>query len=118
MRRPGRGDTLIKIASLGGGGVAIGGHLQKTANRNKKMKQDLEKSKREEAAYQAKIKRIKMKHKGEKVKGDLNKDGKMSGYEKARSKAIQKAILKKRSKKSSANTGNGKSAAQGKYKGK
>ena len=29
------------------------------------------------------------------MKGDLNKDGKMSGYEKKRSKAIQKAILKK-----------------------
>ena len=39
------------------------------------------------------------------MKGDLNSDGKMSGYEKARSKAIQKAILKKRNKKSSANTG-------------
>ena len=51
-------------------------------------------------------------------KGDLNKDGKMSGYEKARSKAIQKAILKKRKKKgmsNSANTGDGTSAAQGKY---
>ena len=52
------------------------------------------------------------------MKGDLNKDGKMSGYEKKRSKAIQKAILKKRKKKgmsNSANTGNGTSAAQGKY---
>ena len=51
-------------------------------------------------------------------KGDLNKDGKMSGYEKARSKAIQKAILKRRKKKgmsNSANTGDGTSAAQGKY---
>ena len=52
------------------------------------------------------------------MKGDLNKDGKMSGYEKKRSKAIQKAILKKRKKKgmsNSANTGDGTSAAQGKY---
>ena len=51
-------------------------------------------------------------------KGDLNKDGKMSGYEKARSKAIQKAILKRRKKKgmsNSANTGDGTGAAQGKY---
>ena len=72
MRKPGRGDTLIKIASLGGGGIAIGGNLQQTANREKKIKEELEKSKREEAAYQAKIKRIKMKHKGEKVKGDLH----------------------------------------------
>ena len=40
-------------------------------------------------------------NKGKKMhkKGDLNKDGKMSGYEKARSKAIQKAVLKKRKKK-------------------
>ena len=29
-------------------------------------------------------------------KGDLNKDGKMSRYEKARSKAIQKAMAKKK----------------------
>ena len=29
-------------------------------------------------------------------KGDLDKDGKMSGYEKARSKAIQKAMAKKK----------------------
>ena len=50
MRRPGRGDTLIKIASLGGGGVAIGGHLQKTANKAKKMEKELEKSKRDDAA--------------------------------------------------------------------
>ena len=58
--------------------------------------------------------------KGEKKmhKGDLNKDGKMSGYEKKRSKAIQKAILKKRKKKgmsNSSNTGDGTGAAQGKY---
>ena len=52
------------------------------------------------------------------MKGDLNKDGKMSGYEKKRSKAIEKAVLKKRKKKgmsNSANTGDGTSAAQGKY---
>ena len=40
MRRPGRGNTLIKIASLGGGGIAIGGNLQQTANREKKIKED------------------------------------------------------------------------------
>ena len=73
--------------------------------------------------------------KGEKMhKGDLNKDGKMSGYEKARSKAIQKAMMKKKRKKTcpkcggkgcshcggkgshSADTGDGTGAAQGKYK--
>ena len=37
--------------------------------------------------------------KGKKMKGDLNKDGKMSGYEKARSKAIEKAVMKKKVKK-------------------
>ena len=60
-----------------------------------------------------------MKHRGEKMKGDLNKDGRMSGYEKTRSKAIKKAVLKKRKKKgmsNSANTGDGTSAAQGKYR--
>lgn len=62
MRRPGRGDTLIKIASLGGGGVAIGANLQKTANRDKKIKEELEKSKREDAMYKDKIKKIKIKH--------------------------------------------------------
>lgn len=108
MRRPGKGDTLIKIASLGGGGVAIGGHLQKTANRDKKLKKELERSKREDAAYQAKIKRIKMKHKGENVKGDLDKDGKMSGYEKARSKAIEKSVAKKKMSKKSCSKCGGK----------
>ena len=52
------------------------------------------------------------------MKGDLNKDGKMSGYEKARSKAIEKAILKRKKKKgmsNSSDTGDGTSAAQGKY---
>lgn len=54
-----------------------------------------------------------------KMKGDLNKDGKMSKYEKKRSKAIQKAVLKqskKKSKSNSANTGDGTSAAFSKYK--
>jgi len=30
------------------------------------------------------------------MKGDLDKDGKMSSYEKARSKAIAKSIMKKK----------------------
>jgi hypothetical protein len=62
MRRPGRGDTLIKIASLGGGGVAIGGNLQKTANRDKKIKEEIEKAKQDDAEYKAKIEKIKIKH--------------------------------------------------------
>jgi hypothetical protein len=74
MRRPGRGDTLIKIASLGGGGVAIGGNLQKTANKTKKNKEEIEKAKREDAEYRDKIKRIKMKHAAKKLREA--KDGK------------------------------------------
>lgn len=62
MRKPGQGDTLIKIASLGGGGIAIGGNLQKTADRDKKIKEELEKSKADDAAYEEKIKSIKIKH--------------------------------------------------------
>ena len=68
MRRPGRGDTLIKIASLGGGGVAIGGSLQKTANKTRKNKEEIEKAKREDAEYRDKIKRIKIKHAAKKLK--------------------------------------------------
>ena len=97
MRKPGQADTLVKIASLGGGGAAIGGHLQKTANRSRKMKKELEKAKRDDAAYRDKIKRMKIRHKGEKMhKGDLDKDGKMSSYEKKRSLAIEKAVAKKK----------------------
>jgi hypothetical protein len=33
---------------------------------------------------------------GKSMLGDLNKDGKMSGYEKARQKAISKAMSKKK----------------------
>ena len=57
------------------------------------------------------------------MKGDLNKDGKMSGYEKVRSKAINKAVMKKKMSKSCSSCG-GKgcskcasgSVGQGKYK--
>lgn len=62
MRRPGRGDTLVKIASLGGGGIAIGGNLQQTADRDKKIKEELKKAKADDAAYETKIKKIKMKY--------------------------------------------------------
>lgn len=61
MRKPGQPDTLIKIASLGGGGVAVGANLQSTANRHKKIKEELEKAKLDEAAYQNKIKALKAK---------------------------------------------------------
>lgn len=74
MRRPGRGDTLIKIASLGGGGVAIGGNLQKTANKTKKNKEEIEKAKADDAAYRAKIKKIKKKYATKKLREA--KDGK------------------------------------------
>lgn len=66
MRKPGQGDTLVKIASLGGGAAAIGGNLQKTADRDKKIKEELEKAKAEDAAYQSKIAGIKARHDHEK----------------------------------------------------
>ena len=61
MRRDGP-DKLIKIASLGGGGVAIGGNLQKTANRNKRIKKEIEKAKTEDALYELEKRKIKMKY--------------------------------------------------------
>jgi hypothetical protein len=62
MRKPGQADTLVKIASLGGGGVAIGGNLQKTADRDKKIKEEIKKSKMDDAEYNEKIRKIKMKY--------------------------------------------------------
>jgi hypothetical protein len=104
MRRPGRGDTLIKIASLGGGGVAIGGNLQKTANRAKRIKEELEKSKREDAMYKDKIKRMK---KAAARKRIQKKKG--SKCASCGGKGCSKCM---------SNTGDGTGAAQGKYKGK
>ena len=43
-----------------------------------------------------------------KMKGDLNSDGKMSDYEKARSKAIEKAVAKKKMSKKSCSKCGGK----------
>jgi hypothetical protein len=62
MRKPGQADTLVKIASLGGGGVAIGGNLQKTADRDKKIKEEIKKAKMDDAEYDEKIRKIKMKY--------------------------------------------------------
>tara|TARA_A100001201_G_scaffold137600_1_gene127646 strand:- start:1193 stop:1432 length:240 start_codon:yes stop_codon:yes gene_type:complete len=59
--------------------------------------------------------------KGMKMKGDLNKDGKMSGYEKKRSDAIQKAVAKKKMGKTKCSHCGGKGCpkcSSGKYKGK
>lgn len=50
--------------------------------------------------------------KGKKMKGDLNKDGKMSGYEKARSKAIEKAVMKKKYSKSKCKSCGGKGCSK------
>ena len=105
MRRPGRGDTLIKIASLGGGGVAIGGNLQKTANRAKKMEEELEKSKREDAMYKDKIKRMKKAAARKKMK-------KKKTCPKCGGKGCSHCGGKGTH---SANTGDGTGAAQGKY---
>ena len=74
MRKPGQPDTLVKIASLGGGGIAIGSNLQKTHDRDKKIKEEIEKAKREDTEYRDKIKRIKMKHAAKKLREA--KDGK------------------------------------------
>ncbi len=87
---------ISKVAPLMVLGMAAQSYYNKTKKGKEEMKHAMEK----------------------KMKGDLNKDGKMSGYEKKRSKAIEKAILKRRKKKgmsNSANTGDGTSAAQGKY---
>ena len=72
------------------------------------MEKELEKSKRDDAAYRDKIKRMKMRQKGENMKGDIDKDGKMSSYEKARSKAIEKAVAKKKMSKKSCSKCGGK----------
>lgn len=82
MRKPGQGDTLVKIASLGGGAVAIGGNLQKTADRHKKIKEEMEKAKAEDAAYQAKIAGIKARHKysNEKIRKAAKKNSQRSKY--------------------------------------
>ena len=66
MRKPGQGETLIKIASLGGGAAGIGGVLSKDAERHKKIKEEMEKAKAEDAAYQAKIAGMKAKQEHEK----------------------------------------------------
>lgn len=66
MRKPGQADTLVKIASLGGGGIAIGGNLQKTADRDKKIKEEIKKAKMDDAEYEYKKKKIKMKYASEK----------------------------------------------------
>jgi len=62
MRKPGQADTLVKIASIGGGGVAIGGNLQKTADRDKKIKEEIKKAKQDDAEYESRKRKIKMKY--------------------------------------------------------
>ena len=93
---------IAKVAPLMVLGMAAQSYYNKTKKGKKEMKGSMKKAMEGD--------------RGNLSKGDLNKDGKMSGYEKARSKAIQKAILKKRKKKgmsNSSNTGDGTSAAQG-----
>lgn len=101
MRKPGQGDTLVKIASLGGGALAIGGSLQKTADRGRKMKEELEKSKREDAMYKDKIKRMKKAAARKKMK---KKKG--SKCDSCGGKGCSKCM---------SDTGDGTGAAQGKY---
>lgn len=59
MRRPGQGDTLIKIASLGGGAIGIGASMQSESDRHKRIKKELEKAKAGDAAYANKIAALK-----------------------------------------------------------
>jgi len=104
MRKPGKADTLVKIASLGGGGIAIGGNLQKTANRDKKIREEMEKSKREDAMYKDKIKRMK--------KATAKKKMKKKSCPKCGGKGCSHCGNKGYH---STNTGDGTGAAQGKY---
>ena len=67
MKRPGEHDTLIKIGTLGGGGMGIGAHLQHQANENEKIDKSLQKTKDEEAEWQA------WKAKNEKKKKEIDK---------------------------------------------
>lgn len=66
MRKPGQGDTLVKIASLGGGAAGIGGVLSKDVEREKNIKKEMAKAKAEDAAYQAKIAGMKARQEHEK----------------------------------------------------
>jgi hypothetical protein len=59
-------NTLIKIASLGGGAAGLGSLAARDAERAKKIKDKLEKGKLEEAAYDSKIKGMKAKQKHDK----------------------------------------------------
>lgn len=52
MRRPGRGDTLIKIASLGGGGLGVVKSWDDTNRKTKKTEKSLQKLKDSEGDWQ------------------------------------------------------------------
>ena len=78
MKRPGEHDTLIKIGTLGGGGIGIGAHLQNKADENKKTEAYLQKNKDEEWEWQE------WKAKNEKKKKELNKSVAKKRIEKAK----------------------------------
>lgn len=51
MRKPGKGDTLIKIGSLGGGGLGVVKSWSDTARNTEKNKKELQKLKDSEGAW-------------------------------------------------------------------
>jgi len=59
-------DTLIKIASLGGGAAGLGSLAARDAERAKKIKTKLEQGKIDAAAYDSKIKGMKAKQEHDK----------------------------------------------------
>ena len=90
-------NTLIKIASLGGGAAGLGSIAARDAQKAEEIKSKLEQGKIDDAAYDSKIKGMKAKQEHDK---EMRKEA------------------AKRKLKNSANTGDGTGASQGKYKGK
>jgi hypothetical protein len=90
-------NTLIKIASLGGGAAGLGSIAARDAQKAEEIKAKLEQGKIDDAAYDSKIKGMKAKQEHDK---EMRKEA------------------AKRKLKNSANTGDGTGASQGKYKGK
>lgn len=52
MKRPGEHDTLIKIGTLGGGGMGVLAHLSDQSEKNKKINKKLQETKDSEGEWQ------------------------------------------------------------------
>lgn len=77
MKKPGQADTLVKIASLGGGGVAVAKSWSDTAKKTEKTKKSLKKLKASEGSWQkfkADNERRKKSIRGEKMKDKKTND--------------------------------------------